>query len=357
MIDGSSTGLDGSGEDDVVLTAEAIAAAVGGRLVGDPSTTIRGVAPLDRASARHLSFLGTASYVPLFRSSLAGVVLVSPDLADSAGAVPTRIVVDRPLDALLSLLPRFHRPASITPGVHPTAVLGSAVQLGAGVSIGPYAVLGDRVCLGESVVIGAHCVIGEGVTIGRDSHLYPSVTIYAGSSLGARVRLHAGVRIGADGFGYVQRDGQHAKIPHIGRCIVEDDVEIGANTTIDRGSIDDTVIGAGTKIDNLVQIAHNVRIGRCCLIIAQAGVAGSTRIEDGVILLGQAGVAGHRTIGKGARIAAQAGVIGDVPPGQTWSGYPARPHREALRAQAAMFKLPALLRRIERLLESPTPPQ
>ena len=152
----------------------------------------------------------------------------------------------------------------------------------------------------------------------------------------------------------MQRDGQHLKIPHVGRCVIEDDVEIGANSTIDRGSIDDTVIGAGTKIDNLVQIAHNVRIGRVCLIMAQVGIAGSVRVEDGAMLLGQVGVSGHHTIGAGARLAAQAGVFGDIPAGETWSGYPARPHKEALRAQAALFKLPALLRRIERLLSSST---
>jgi UDP-3-O-[3-hydroxymyristoyl] glucosamine N-acyltransferase len=165
------------------------------------------------------------------------------------------------------------------------------------------------------------------------------------------VILHAGARIGSDGFGYVQQGGQHLKIPHVGRCLIEDDVEIGANTTVDRGSIDDTVIGAGTKIDNLVQIAHNVRIGKVCLIMAQAGIAGSAHIEDGAMVLGQAGIAGHHTIGAGARVAAQAGAFGDIPAGETWSGYPARPHKEALRAQAALFKLPTLLRRIERLLD------
>jgi len=159
------------------------------------------------------------------------------------------------------------------------------------------------------------------------------------------------VRIGSDGFGYVQRGGVHAKIPHVGRCIVENDVEIGANTTIDRGSIDDTVVGAGTKIDNLVQIAHNVRIGKLCLIMAQVGIAGSARVGDGAMLLGQVGVSGHHTIGKGAILAAQAGVFGDIPPGETWSGYPARPHKQALRAQAALFKLPDLLRKIEKLIE------
>jgi UDP-3-O-[3-hydroxymyristoyl] glucosamine N-acyltransferase len=339
------------GEGEHVLTAAVIAEVVGGRLIGDGSIEVTGVAPLDRASRRDLSFLGVAKYASMFTASQAGVVLVSPELAETAGQVNARIIVDRPQEALLALLPRFHRQAAAPPGIHQTAVIGTGVQLGRDVSVGPYAILGDGVVLGEGTVVGPHCVVGAGVSIGRQCHLYPSVTIYSGSVIGDRVTLHAGARIGSDGFGYVQRDGQHLKIPHVGRCVIEDDVEIGSNTTIDRGSIDDTVIGAGTKIDNLVQIAHNVRIGRLCLIMAQVGIAGSVRVEDGVMLLGQVGISGHHTIGKGARIAAQGGVFGDIPAGETWSGYPARPHKEALRAQAALFKLPSLLRRIERLLE------
>jgi UDP-3-O-[3-hydroxymyristoyl] glucosamine N-acyltransferase len=212
-------------------------------------------------------------------------------------------------------------------------------------------VIGDRVRLAPGVTIDSHCVIQDAVEIGERTHLYPGVTVYSGTRIGARVIIHAGARIGSDGFGYVFREGRHDKIPHVGRCIVEDDVEIGANTTVDRGSIDDTVIGAGTKIDNLVHIAHNVRVGRLCLIMAQVGIAGSVRVEDGCVLAGQVGVSGHHTIGRGATIAAQAGVFGDIPAGETWSGYPARPHKESLRAHAALFKLPPLLRRIERHLE------
>jgi UDP-3-O-[3-hydroxymyristoyl] glucosamine N-acyltransferase len=162
--------------------------------------------------------------------------------------------------------------------------------------------------------------------------------------------LHAGVRLGSDGFGYVYRDGAHRKIPHIGRCRIDDDVEVGANTTIDRGSIDDTIIGAGTKIDNLVHIGHNVHVGRACLIMAQVGISGSARIGDGCIIAGQAGLGGHIDIGAGARIGGQSGVFGDVPAGETWSGYPARPHRESLRASAALFKLAGMVKRLERLV-------
>jgi UDP-3-O-[3-hydroxymyristoyl] glucosamine N-acyltransferase len=323
---------------------------VKGELRGDPEVVVTGVAPLDRAGPEHVTFLASARYAPLFATSTAGVVLVAPELADAPGGAATRVVVDKPHDAMLSLLASLYPEDEPVAAVHPTAVIGRGVRLGERVAIGPYVVIGDGATIGAGACLDAHVVVGAGVAIGAGCRLYSGVTAYSGTSLGDRVRVHAGARLGSDGFGYVFRGGRHEKIPHVGRCIVESDVEIGANTTVDRGSIDDTVIGAGTKIDNLVHIAHNVRIGRLCLIMAQAGIAGSVRVEDGVIVAGQVGIAGHRTIGAGARLAAQAGVFGDIPAGETWSGYPARPHREALRAQAALFKLPSLLRGLERLL-------
>ena len=338
------------GEGQRTLTAAAIADAVGGVVHGDGSAVVSAVAPLDRARRHHLTFFASARYGPLFAESEAGVALVSPELQDAPGRVLARIVVPSPHEAMLSLLGTLYPAPARESGVHPTAVIGRGVRLGGEVAIGPYVVIGDGARIGDGTRIDAHVTLGAGVEIGSDCHLYPGVCLYSGTTVGDRVRVHSGARLGSDGFGYVFRDGQHAKIPHVGGCIVESDVEIGANTTIDRGSIDDTVIGAGTKIDNLVQIGHNVRVGRLCLIMAQAGVAGSVRVEDGCILAGQVGVAGHHTIGRGARVAAQAGVFGDVPAGETWSGYPARPHREALRAQAAMFRLPSLIRGLERLL-------
>lgn len=336
------------------LTAADIAAAVNGRLIGDADARVSAVAPLDRAGPGELSFLASAKYAALFASSRAGVVLVAPELADSAGRTAARVIVAKPHEAMLAMLPRLYRAPARQAGIHQTAELGRGVRLGADVAVGPFAVVGDGAVLGDRTSIGAQCVVGAGVEIGADCALYPSVTLYPGTRLGQRVMVHAGARLGSDGFGYVFREGRHEKIPHVGRCIVGDDVEIGANTTIDRGSIDDTVVGAGTKIDNLVHVAHNVRIGRLCLLMAQVGIAGSTHIEDGCILAGQAGIAGHATIGKGARIGAQAGVFGDVPAGETWSGYPARPHREAMKAQGALFRLAALMRPIERLLQSKT---
>lgn len=333
------------------LTAAEIAALVGGRVEGDSSAAVVRVAPLDRATPDALSILGAARYAAAFATTKAGIVLVTPELAASPGAVAARIIVDKPQEVLLSLLPRFYRQPQRPAGIHATAVLGRGVQLGDAVSIGPGTVIGDGAVIGDNAWIEAHCVIGAGVSLGSDVHCYPGVTLYSGTTLGHRVAIHAGARIGSDGFGYVYRDGAHQKIPHVGRCVVEDDVEIGANTCIDRGSIDDTVIGAGTRIDNLVHIAHNVRIGKLCLIMAQVGIAGSVHVGDGCILAGQVGVSGHHTIGSRATLAAQAGVFGDIPAGETWSGYPARPHKEQLRAHAALFKLSGLIRKLERLVE------
>ena len=342
-----------SGDGASTITAEAIAALVSGELIGDGKTAISGVAPLDRADATHLSILSSGKYAPMMALTKAGVVLVDPEFRDAAGTPRARIIVKQPLEKLLALLPKLYPQELPAPGVASTARIGKGASLGERVSIGDYAIIGAGAALGDGVVIGAQCVVGDGVSIGESTRLWPGVTIYSGGTLGKRTTIHSGVRIACDGFGYVFRDGQHQKIPHVGRCIIGDDVEIGANTTIDRGSIDDTVIGSGTKIDNLVQIAHNVRVGQKCLIMAQVGVAGSTVIGDGAILAGQAGIAGHISIGAGARVAAQAGVFGDVPAGESWSGYPARPHRESLRASAALFKLAGMMRRLEKLLGEP----
>jgi len=345
------TGVAVGGEGEVVLTAASIVALVGGKLVGNAAAEVDAVAPLDRAGPRDLSFLAAQRYAPQFAETRAGIVLVSPELESGTGPTGcTCIIIEKPHEALLRVLPALYRQAVAPVGVHRSAVIGRGARLGSGVSIGPGVVLGDGSAIGDGAVLGANCVVGNGVEIGARSHLHPHVVLYAGTRLGERVILHSGVVIGSDGFGYVYRENQHRRIPHVGWCIIENDVEIGANTAIDRGSISDTVIGAGTKIDNMVHIAHNVRIGRLCLIIAQVGIAGSATIEDGAVVGGQAGVGGHTTIGPGARIGGQSAVFGDVPAGETWSGYPARPHRDSLRTQAALSKLAKLLRPIERLV-------
>ncbi len=263
------------------------------------------------------------------------------------------------MDAMLAVLPLFHRTPTRATGVHPTASVSPDAVLGADVTIDAFAVIGPGVVLGDRVWIGAHAVVGDGCVVGTDSRLFPQSTCYPYCELGERVVLHAGARVGREGFGWVPRDGSAHRIPHVGRCVLGNDVEIGANSCVDRGSIDDTIIGAGTKVDSLVQIAHNVRIGRACMIASQVGIAGSTRVEDGVQLGGQVGLAGHLEIGAGTTIAAQAGVVGNVPAGEVWSGYPARPHREQMRASAALHRVTAILRPLERLVkqtrEEPNP--
>ncbi len=347
------TRLSLSGDGARTITADAIAALVSGELIGDGSVAVTSVAPLDRAGESDLSLLSVAKYSPLMATTRAGIVLVDPEFRDLESTAGARIIVDKPQEKLLGLLPTLYPEQETRRDVAATARIGKGATIGRRVSIGEYAVIGAEVTVGDGVVVGPHSVIGDGVKIGSDSRLWPGVTLYSGTSIGERVFIHAGARIGCDGFGYVFRDGSHQKIPHVGSCIIGDDVEIGANTTVDRGSIDDTVIGNGTKIDNLVHIAHNVRIGAKCLLMAQVGVAGSVTIGDGAILAGQAGISGHLTIGAGARLAAQAGVFGDIPAGETWSGYPARPHRDSLRASAALFKLAGMMRRLEKLLQEP----
>ncbi len=336
---------------DAPLSLAEVARAVGGRVVGDGEVRVSGIASLDRATATDLSFLASPKYAPQLTSCAAGGVLVTPELADAPGRCANRIVVPKPHEAMLALLPRFYRlPERPFAGVHPTAVVAADAAIDPDACVEAFAVVGSRAQVAAGAWVGPHCVISEGVRVGASTRLVSHVTLYPGTEVGERCLLHAGVRIGSDGFGFVFHDGQHRKIPHVGRCVVGNDVEIGANSTVDRGSIDATVIGDGTKIDNLVHVGHNVRVGRLCLFAAGVMIAGSARIEDGVVLAGQVGVAGHLTIGAKAVITAQAGVISDVPAGETWGGFPARPHKDAMRGYGAVSKLPEFMRRVERLL-------
>ena len=352
MSSGASDSASPGGERARTLTARAIADLVGGELRGAEETEVQSVAPIGRATGTQITFLGDGRYSGAFAESRAGIALVSPELADVPGRVPSRVIVAKPQAALLELLPKFYPVDNRTPSIDATARIGRGARIGKRVSLDAYAVIGDGALIGDDVWIGSHCVVGDGVSVGTGTRLLPHVTLYSGSHVGERVQLHSGVRVGSDGFGYVFAEGVHKKIPHVGKCIIENDVEIGANSTVDRGSIDDTVIGAGTKIDNLVQIGHNVKVGKLCLIMAQVGVAGSANIGDGCVLAGQAGLGGHISIGAGARIAGQSGVFGNVPAGETWSGYPARPHRESLRATGALFRLSGMIKDLEKLIES-----
>jgi len=332
----------------VPLELGEVAGLVGGRLHGPGNLLLHGMAPLDEAGPEQLGFLGLSRYARLASSSRAGAFLVAAELEGHVGGSP-RVVVDDPYPAMRVLLEKFFPEVSAPPAVHPTAVVGRRVRLGSGVRIDPYVVIGDGVTVGNGTFVGAHCVLGAGTVVGERTKLHPHVVTYDGSVVGSNVVLHAGVRIGSDGFGYTTVHGEHHKIPQVGRAVVEDGVEIGANTTVDRGSLGDTVVGRGAKLDNLVQIAHNVRVGAGTLIAALVGIAGSTRIGRGAWLGGRASAINHLEIGDGARVTFGTTVTKDVPAHETVSGYPARPHRDHLRAQALVARLPRLVERVERL--------
>jgi UDP-3-O-[3-hydroxymyristoyl] glucosamine N-acyltransferase len=336
------------------LTARAVADLVGGRLLGDGGVKISTVQPLDRAGPDALSFAVSGRYAAELDSSRAGAVLVPEALATRAGP-GTRIVVSDPYGALVRVLQVLYPAESPEAGVDASARIGPGTVLGSKVSIGAFVVLGRNVRIGARARLAHSVSLGDGVIIGDDTLIGPGVVCYAGSRIGSRVVLKAGAVIGGDGFGYLSDSVKHTRIPHVGGCILEDEVEVGSNTCIDRGSIDDTVIGRGTKLDNLVQVGHNVRIGERCLIMAGVGIAGSTRVGNDVILAGHVGVTDHLVIGDRARIAAKSAIFGDVPPAASFSGHPARPHRQFLRAQAAMYRLAPIVDELERLVPERAP--
>ena len=331
------------------LTARAVADLVGGRLLGDGAVRIYAVRPLDSAGPDALSFAVSSRYAADLSDSRAGAVLIPEALAGTPTGPATRIVVPDPYSALVRVLDALY-PADTPPaGVDPSARIGSGTVLGPDVSIGPFVVLGRGVQLGARCRLAQGVSLGDGVEVGEDTVMGPGVVCYSGSRIGRRVVLKAGAVIGGDGFGYLSDGKGHTRIPHVGSCILGDEVEVGSNTCIDRGSISDTVIGRGTKLDNLVQVGHNVHIGERCLIMAGVGIAGSTRVGNDAILAGHVGVTDHLTIGDRARIAAKSAIFGDVPPGASFSGHPARPHRQFLRAQAAMYRLAPIVDELEQL--------
>ena len=334
------------------LTSGQIADLLDGRLVGRANIQLAGVAPLESARSGDLSFLSSTSHLEQFRNSRAGAVLLPPDLADAHPGPETRIVVNDVRVALARAVAAILPQSEVSWGVSPTASIGRGSTWSGRIAVAEGARIGQNAKFGSDCVLGRFAVVEDGVKLGDECRIGAHAAVCANAKLGDRVVLKTGARVGGTGYSYATKEDGHIPIPHIGGCYLEDDVEVGANTTIDRGSVGDTVIGAGTKIDNLVQIAHNVRIGRRCLIMAQSGLAGSTVLEDDVMLAGQAGLAGHLTVGRGARVAAQGGVIGDIPPGETVSGYPARRHRDVLRQTAALRTLAQITKALERIVES-----
>ena len=332
------------------FTVQELAALVGGQFVSgvDGARPIIGPAAIADAGEGHVTFFGSVKYLPQLKASRATAALVPLDFSEPIP--PVAIRVENPARAFAQLLEKFApEPVRFAPGVHPTAVIGRDVVLGENVSIQPFVVIEDEARIGADTVVGAHGYIGHGASVGAGCQLAPRVTVGARCVVGSRVIIHSGAVLGSDGFGFECSGGRHVKIPQTGIVQIDDDVEIGANVTIDRARFGRTWIQEGTKIDNLVQIAHNVVIGRHCLIISQTGISGSTRLGNYVTLAGQVGVVGHIEIGDETVVAAQSGVSKSLGPKQVVFGYPAIPLREAKEQLARIGRLPKLYERVKKL--------
>jgi len=330
----------------VTLSLAEIAARLGGDVLGDAQTRIHQVATLASAGAGEIGFLANLKYKGQLQTTQAAAVIVSPDFADAV-ALP-RIVCKNPYAYYARLATLLNPRASVVPGVHPSACSASEIPLS--VSVGPHVSIGAGVELGEGVVIHAGCVLGDGVRIGAGTVLYPNVSIYAGCEIGSNGIFHSGVVIGADGFGFAPDQGQWVKIPQIGRVVIGDDVEIGASTTVDRGALDDTMIGDGCKIDNQIQIGHNCVIGKHCVIAACAAIAGSVTLQDNVTVGGAAMIAGHVTIASGAVISGGSLVMKNITkPGQYTSVFPLEEHSHWLHNAAQIRHLARLAERVSEL--------
>jgi UDP-3-O-[3-hydroxymyristoyl] glucosamine N-acyltransferase len=328
------------------FTASELASKLEGEVVGDGSTNLTGFAPALTARTGDLTFAENEDFFAKAEQSAASAILVDGKFSSTK---KTLIRVANARVAFAKVLPLFFPEPKCVPGIHPTAIASKSAQIDNTAQIGPCCVIGEGVEIGARVILHGLNHIGDNTVIDNDSQLFPKVTVYPQSQIGKRVRIHAGTVIGSDGFGYVLDEGIHRKIPQIGSVIIGDDVEIGANVTIDRGALGPTVIGKGTKIDNLVQIAHNVCIGENCLVVAQVGIAGSTKIGSYVILAGQVGLAGHLKVGDRVIVAAQSGVMNDIPSGEKWLGAPAQPDRQAKRQLVALQQLPELIKRVKEL--------
>ena len=320
-----------------------IAQMVGGELIGEGSVHIHGCSGIDDAKTGDITFIASEKYAPLAQKSNASVFLIPRQMALIEGYLTGKsfIRVDNPSFSFTTVLNHFinDRPSVHPTGINPTAIIAQDAVIGKNVAIGAYTIVESRAVIGDGTIIYGHCYIGHGSRVGGQCLIYPNVVLRDDITIGERVVIHSGTVIGCDGYGYVTVDGRHVKIPQIGTVIIENDVEIGANVTIDRARFDKTVVGEGTKIDNLVHIAHNVIIGKHCLIVAQVGISGSSKIGNYVILAGQVGIVGHLTIGDGAIITAQSGVSKSIKAGEQVFGTPCQPLRQAFRNNAHIQRL------------------
>jgi UDP-3-O-[3-hydroxymyristoyl] glucosamine N-acyltransferase len=318
---------------------------VSGRYDG-PDAVITGVAPLADAEQGQISFLSNPKYAPQLASSKATAVLVAND---HEGDSPRYIRVANPYFAIARVIARFFDRRPMPQGISPQASIAPTAKLGKNVAVGPFTSIGDGVELGDDVVIFPNVTIEPNCEIGDNTVVYPQVSIYHGTRIGKRCVVHSGVVIGSDGYGFATEGGKHHKIPQVGIVRIEDDVEIGAGSTIDRAALGETVIGEGTKIDNLVQIGHNVRIGKHCLLVAQVGIAGSTHLGNYVVVAGQSGFAGHLKIGDGVQVAAKSAVLKDVQSNTKVMGSPAIGFGEFSRREVWLRRLPELARKVTQL--------
>ncbi len=328
-------------------TLKEIAGLIGGEVVGDASVVITGVSGIKEAREGDITFLANDKYLPLVDKTHASAIIVSGNVKVSSRPMIRTENASLAFAKVVNLMEpqETKRPR----GIHPSALLGKSVKVGKNTAISAYCVVEDGVCVGDNTVLYPGCFIGHDSKIGQDCLIYANVSIRERSVIGNRVIIHSGTVIGSDGFGFISISGEHHKIPQVGTVEICDDVEIGSNVSIDRARFDKTVIGKGTKIDNLVQIAHNVVIGENCLIVAQAGVSGSTSLGNNVTLAGQVGLVGHIHIGDGSVIAAQSGVTKSTPPNTVMFGYPAKPHEIAKKINACVHNLPRLYKTVEEL--------
>jgi len=326
-----------------------IAALLKGEVAGDKSVQIHSVGSIESATEGQLAFAFSKEHLARLEETSASCIVVPREF--NTPSKKTLIKAPNPREALISMLHFFYKPDRKKPGVHKLACVSESSKIGQGAYVGPFAVIEDEAAIGDNSTIEAGVFVGKGSKVGNGSLVYPNVTIYHDCFVGNNVIIHSGTVIGSDGFGFIQKDGIQHKIPQIGKVIIEDDVEIGSNVSVDRATIGETVIGKGTKIDNLVQIAHNVRIGQNVIIAGEAGIAGSAVIEDNAIIAAQAGIKDHVRIGKGAIVGASSAVKDDVEPGKVVVGYPAKDGREFAREVAAISRLTTNINNIFRLIK------